>query len=43
MNDMAMNLPGGVSIVWALIYMALGLFVVPMILGLVKRPAKSEK
>lgn len=29
------NLPGGVSILWALIYMAVGMYLVPLVLSLV--------
>jgi hypothetical protein len=29
------NLPGGVSLLWALIYMAVGMYLIPLVLSLV--------
>ena len=41
---MSINPPGGVSWLWALIYIAIGAYVVPMILGLItSRSRKSAK
>ena len=36
------NLPGGVSIVWALVYMAVGMYVLPLLLSLVLGKAKGK-
>jgi hypothetical protein len=36
------NLPGGVSILWALIYMALGMYLIPLVLSLVSGFGKKK-
>jgi len=36
------NLPGGVSILWALIYMALGMYLIPLVLSLVGGIGKKK-
>lgn len=40
---MAISAPGGVSWLWALVYIIAGAYLVPMILGMVKgRAAKKD-
>lgn len=39
---MAISAPGGISWVWALVYIAVGMYVIPMILGFVAN-RKSAK
>jgi hypothetical protein len=36
------NLPGGVSFLWALVYMAVGMYVIPLLLSLVMGKAASK-
>lgn len=37
------NLPGNVSILWALIYMAVGMYLVPLVLSLVSGLGKKKE
>jgi hypothetical protein len=37
------NLPGGVSILWALIYMALGMYLIPLVLSLVSGMGRKKE
>lgn len=40
---MAMKLPGNVSIVWALVYAAVGMYLIPLILSLVMGRGKKTE
>lgn len=40
---MALSLPGNVSILWALIYMAVGMYLVPLVLSLVSGLGRKKE
>lgn len=40
---MAISLPGNVSILWALIYMAAGMYLVPLVLSLISGLGGKKK